>query len=46
MIWIPCPNDCGDFWCVVHHQHAHDCDCPPIEDWGTSPYTEAEEVIP
>jgi hypothetical protein len=37
--WVPC--GCGDFWCKIHDSHAHDCACPPIEDWGPSPYGEA-----
>ena len=37
--WVPC--GCGDFWCKIHDSHAHDCACPPIEDWDSSPYGEA-----
>ena len=39
--WVPCP-ECGNFLCTYHGGHAHDCDCPALEDWledwGTSPY--------
>lgn len=35
--WRVC--DCGDYWCDLHYEHAHLCDCPPIEEWGEqSPY--------
>lgn len=44
--WIPCAWGCGDYWCLVHKMHAHDCDCPPIEEWEVDPYVEAAEVIP
>ena len=36
-IWAPCV--CGEFWCREHDQHAHDCPCPPIEDWASDPYS-------
>jgi len=44
--WIKCPC-CDDYQCNVHSQageiavHAHECECPPIEDWtgyGLWPY--------
>lgn len=35
-LWAPC--QCGNHWCRLHDQHAHDCICPPVEDWGISPY--------
>lgn len=37
--WILCV--CGDFWCIRHAQHVHDCDCPSVEDWPASPYLAA-----
>jgi hypothetical protein len=39
--WTPC--DCGEFWCTIHGGHAHECACPPIEEWETDPYTAKEE---
>lgn len=36
-IWEPCPC-CENFWCTLHEAHAHDCPCPPVEEWGESPY--------
>lgn len=36
--WIPCQDQCGEFWCTLHQQHACDCECPPIEEWTTNPY--------
>jgi hypothetical protein len=35
--WVAC--ECGDFVCSEHSStrrvlHAHDCHCPPIEEWG------------
>jgi DNA (cytosine-5)-methyltransferase 1 len=36
--WIPCPENCGDFWCNIHRQHTGDCKCPPIEEWDVNTY--------
>jgi len=41
--WIPCPEECGDFWCNIHQQHTGDCPCPPIDEWETDPYGNQEE---
>jgi len=30
---------CENYWCAIHAMHAHDCDCPSIEEWAQSPYT-------
>jgi hypothetical protein len=38
--WIPCPENCGNYWCQIHNEHAHDCPCPPVEEWEQSPYEE------
>lgn len=38
--WEPC-EACGEFWCNVHEMHAHDCDCPALDEWvehGLVPY--------
>ena len=35
-MWKPCR--CGDYWCTDHQEHAHDCQCPPIEEAHVSPY--------
>ena len=35
--WMPCP-DCDNFICTIHKQHAHDCECPAIEEWAVDPY--------
>jgi hypothetical protein len=40
--WIRCKS-CENFWCQIHRMHAHDCDCPPIEEWQASPYEDAGE---
>ena len=41
--WIPCPN-CDEFWCTIHDQHAYECPCPPIEEWGDAdPYRDTPE---
>jgi hypothetical protein len=35
---------CGNYWCTIHGQHAHDCPCPGIEEWeadGIDPYSES-----
>jgi DNA (cytosine-5)-methyltransferase 1 len=31
-IWERCAC-CDEWWCNLHEQHAHDCDCPSVEDW-------------
>ena len=36
MTWVKCK--CGNFWCTAHKKHAHECECPPIEEWETDPY--------
>lgn len=36
--WEAC--DCGDYWCTVHQQHAHECPCPPVDEWPTDPYSD------
>ena len=36
---IPCTS-CEDYWCTLHAMHAHDCPCPPIEEWEQSPYVQ------
>lgn len=36
--WAKC-FFCENYWCSIHSMHAHDCDCPPIEEWTLfSPY--------
>jgi len=38
--WVRC-DMCEDFLCTVHGGHAHDCECPVIDEWaegGYSPY--------
>lgn len=35
--WVPC-ECCPEFWCVIHDQHAFECECPAIEEWATDPY--------
>jgi hypothetical protein len=39
--WVPCVGGCGDYWCRLHDQHAHECECPPLEEWPVllDPYT-------
>lgn len=36
--WIPC-DCCENFICTIHWIHAHDCECPPIDEWMTDPYS-------
>ena len=31
--WVPC-GECENYWCERHGAHAHDCECPGIEEWG------------
>ena len=35
--WVPC-RCCDNYWCRVHERHAHECPCPPVEEWDNSPY--------
>ena len=35
--WIKCPC-CDAYLCTIHDMHAHDCSCPPIEEWDEDPY--------
>jgi hypothetical protein len=37
-VWVPCP--CGNFMCLLHDQHAHDCPCPPVDEMDHDPYAE------
>jgi DNA (cytosine-5)-methyltransferase 1 len=30
--WQPCEM-CDEFICNIHHEHAFECDCPPIDEW-------------
>ena len=38
--WARC-QCCDDFWCNIHQMHAHDCECPPIDEWDRDPYSSA-----
>ena len=35
--WVKCDH-CEDYICTIHMSHAHECECPPIEEWEQSPY--------
>ncbi len=35
--WVRC-ECCENYWCLAHALHAHDCSCPPFEEWSKSPY--------
>jgi hypothetical protein len=35
--WERC-DCCQDYICNLHEMHAHDCECPPVDDWKESPY--------
>ena len=37
--WHPCPH-CDDFWCRLHDQHVHDCECLPVDELTFDPYLE------
>lgn len=38
--WIQC-LDCDLYWCTIHNEHASDCACPEIDEWGdVDPYQE------
>jgi len=38
-LWVPC-DECGEFICTKHLMHAHDGECPAIEDMNFDPYSE------
>lgn len=38
--WLLCPDECGEYYCTIHHMHACDCECPPIDEWEIDPYSE------
>jgi len=42
--WTPC--DCGEYWCNRHGMHAHECECPPLEEWSTNPYERCGKLNP
>jgi len=31
-IWRPCCS-CEKYWCELHQEHVHECECPPVEKW-------------
>lgn len=35
--WGRC-DCCDDFICFIHLKHTHECECPPIDEWGVDPY--------
>jgi len=37
--WVPC-EDCEEFWCLLHCEHAFSCPCPPVDELGFDPYSE------
>ena len=42
--WIPCPC-CENFLCTIHGMHAHDCPCPPVDEWPTDPYADPQPAV-
>ena len=43
--WKIC-HCCSDYWCIKHQRHAHECECPPIEEWTASPYSTGGQLSP
>ena len=37
--WEACECGCGNFVCNLHGGYAHDCECPPVEEWESDPYS-------
>jgi DNA (cytosine-5)-methyltransferase 1 len=37
--WQPC-ECCDEFFCNIHGMHAFECDCPPVDEWDTDPYSD------
>ena len=38
--WEPC-ECCDEFKCNIHGAHVFECECPPIDEWDTDPYSDA-----
>jgi DNA (cytosine-5)-methyltransferase 1 len=36
--WVRC-ECCDDFVCTIHGEHVYDCECPPIDEWDSDPYS-------
>lgn len=30
--WVVCDGGCQDLYCVLHQEHAFECDCPAVGD--------------
>jgi hypothetical protein len=43
--WTPC-EDCDEYWCNIHEEHAFECPCPPVEEWSADPYSPPSEESP
>lgn len=43
--WMPCPC-CEEWICTIHGEHAHDCECPGIEEWEILPYESGSNTNP
>lgn len=37
--WIRC-EDCGEWFCLIHGEHAAECDCLPVDELDFDPYSE------
>ena len=35
--WIKCAH-CDNWFCMIHEQHAHECECPSVDEWTADPY--------
>lgn len=45
-LWTECEM-CGEYWCNLHQQHAHDCACPDIDAFAELniwPYAEGSRM--
>lgn len=36
-LWAECPG-CDNPWCRLHGVHAHDCECPSVDEMDFDPY--------
>jgi hypothetical protein len=44
--WIPCPDECGDYYCTQHRKHVADCSCPSIDSWASRNLFPYEPCLP
>lgn len=36
--WVPCWEECGEWWCSLCEMHAFECPCPETDEWESDPH--------